>query len=387
MFLFLLACTDPTLPTVEVPAATPVSLRVATFNVSLHGDSAGDIASRLAGDDAQAKDVAAVLQTVRPDVVLLNELDVDADGSTAQRLHDAYLAVAQGDREALDYPHIYVAPSNTGVPSGFDLDINGSVNTTPESNGFGGDAFGFGQYEGQYGFAVFSRFPLDLPRTYQTLAWTDLPDNVQPVDFYGTSAAAAMRLSSKNHIDLPVQIEGRTLHLLASHPTPPSFDGPEDRNGRRNHDEIKLFADYLAGGTTSYHTDDNGNTGALIEGEYFVIVGDLNADPNDGDSYDNAINQLLGHPLVHDPLPTSTGAEEAATTQGGINANHATPPAQDTADFNDFAVGNLRIDYALPSTSLTTNGSGVFWPAEADADAELAGVSDHHLVWVDIEVP
>jgi len=33
---------------------------------------------------------------------------------------------------------------------------------------------------------------------------------------------------------------GQVIHILASHPTPPVFDGVEDRNGRRNHDEIRL---------------------------------------------------------------------------------------------------------------------------------------------------
>ena len=35
-----------------------------------------------------------------------------------------------------------------------------------------------------------------------------------------------------------------TVHFLVSHPTPPVFDGPEDRNGPRNYDEIRFWADY-----------------------------------------------------------------------------------------------------------------------------------------------
>ena len=34
-----------------------------------------------------------------------------------------------------------------------------------------------------------------------------------------------------------IQIDGKTVHFLTSHPTPPVFDGPEDRNGTRNGDE------------------------------------------------------------------------------------------------------------------------------------------------------
>ena len=58
---------------------------------------------------------------------------------------------------------------------------------------------------------------------------------------------AVLRLSCKIHWDVPVQIGSETVHFLVSHPTPPAFDGPEDRNGRRNHDEIRFWADYIPG--------------------------------------------------------------------------------------------------------------------------------------------
>ena len=58
------------------------------------------------------------------------------------------------------------------------------------------------------------------------------------------------RLSSKSHWDVPIRIGRETVHFLVSHPTPPVFDGPEDRNGTRNHDEIRFWADYV--GPTSH---------------------------------------------------------------------------------------------------------------------------------------
>ena len=67
-----------------------------------------------------------------------------------------------------------------------------------------------------------------------------------------------LRLSSKTHVDVPVATSAGTLHILASHPTPPVFDGPEDRNGRRNHDEIRLFADYVDPDRSAYLVDDRG---------------------------------------------------------------------------------------------------------------------------------
>ncbi len=54
-----------------------------------------------------------------------------------------------------------------------------------------------------------------------------------------------LRLSSKSHWDIPLQIGGAIVHVLTAHPTPPVFDGPEDRNGCRNHDEIRLWSDYI----------------------------------------------------------------------------------------------------------------------------------------------
>ena len=57
----------------------------------------------------------------------------------------------------------------------------------------------------------------------------------------GASAAELddVRLSSTSHWGVPVDVDGSTVRFLVSHPTPPVFDGAEDRNGTRNHDEIR----------------------------------------------------------------------------------------------------------------------------------------------------
>jgi hypothetical protein len=181
--------------------------------------------------------------------------------------------------------------------------------------------------------------------------------------------------------------------VLASHPTPPGFDGPEQRNRRRNHDEIRFWADYVSVLTvSSYIYDDTGVGGGLKVGERFVVVGDQNSDPHDGDSWPGAIQQLLKHPRVQDPLPASKGGPEAAARQGGANLTHVSDPAYDTADFNDDpAPGNLRVDYVLPSENLLVMGAGVWWPALGEPGAELTGeypfpTSDHRPVYVDVRV-
>jgi hypothetical protein len=191
---------------------------------------------------------------------------------------------------------------------------------------------------------------------------------------------------------VPIRVQGRVIHLLASHPTPPVFDGPEDRNGTRNFDEIRLWADYITPGRTSrYIYDDQGRRGGL-RGEHFVIVGDQNSDPRDGDSIPGAIQQLLRHKRVNaSNRPASEGAVEAAALQGGANATHLSNPRFDTADFADTAPGNLRADYVLPSRELDIEDSGVFWPKQDDPLFRLVGIfpfpsSDHRLVWIDLRV-
>ena len=244
--------------------------------------------------------------------------------------------------------------------------------------------------------AVLSRFPIDrgAVRTFRLFRWADMPGNLIPTDFYSPAERAALRLSSKSHWDLPIRIGRRTVHFLVSHPTPPTFDGPEDRNGRRNHDEIRFWADYVAGGrAASYVHDDRGRRGGLPKGASFVIAGDQNADPLDGDSVDQAVDQLLDSKRVQDPLPTSAGGPEAAARQGGANTTHRGDPRFDTADFNDSpAPGNLRADYVLPSRrGLRVADAGVFWPVPSDPLSRLTGEfpfpsSDHRAVWVDLLV-
>ena len=372
------------------------TLRVATFNLSLNRANAGDLVTDLStGANAQARTVAEIIQRANPDVVLLNEFDYVEGGIAVDLFRENYLEVGQQGADPVEYPYAFVAPSNTGIPSGFDLNNNGTV-------GGGDDAFGFGNYEGQYGMVVLSKHPIvtDDVRTFQKFLWKDMPGallpddpaTAAPADWYSPEELAVFRLSSKSHWDVPVQVGDQTVHVLASHPTPPTFDSTEDRNGRRNHDEIRFWADYVTPGQGRYIYDDEGVRGGLSPAESFVILGDQNADPLDGDSVDAAIDQLLGNRRIQDPLPASAGAVEAAALQGGANATHRGDPRYDTADFADTAPGNLRADYVLPSRQLGIADAGVFWPVQADPLSALTGVfpfpsSDHRLVWVDLEVP
>jgi Endonuclease/Exonuclease/phosphatase family len=374
------------------------SARFATFNASLNRTLEGELIEDLSEpDDVQAQAVAEVIQRVRPDVLLINEFDFDAAGEAARLFQRNYLSIGHNGARPIHYRYRFVAPSNTGIPSGFDLDNNGTV-------GGPNDAFGFGAFPGQFGMAVYSRYPIlrHHLRTFQHFLWRDMPGALlpddpatpAPADWYSAEELAVFRLSSKSHWDVPVLVGGKVVHTLVSHPTPPVFDGPEDRNGTRNHDEIRLWADYVLPSRSGYIYDDEGRQGGLKPGARFVIMGDQNADPFDGDSVAGAAQQLLDNPRVNTSLtPTSPGGPEQALLQGFANTTHRGDPAFDTADFLDNpGPGNLRADYVLPSRNLRMLDGAVFWPLSTDPLFRLVGVfpfptSDHRLVWVDVRVP
>ena len=403
------------------PAAAAAPIRVATFNLSLYSQNSGEILARLQSrDDPQARHLAEIIQRVRPDVILLNEIDDDPQGAVLDAFCQNYLAVPQnvsgspdGPAKPLEFAHRFRAPTNTGRHSGFDLGRNGAVDSTPNSDAFAADAWGYGRYHGQYGMAILSKYPIDATgvRTFQNFRWRDMPDaklpddpkTTEPADWYPAAALEQFPLSSKSHWDVPITIDGQRIHLLASHPTPPTFDGPEDRNGRRNHDELRFWIDYTGPVEQgAYIYDDNGQRGGLAaspvksdspEEHSFVILGDLNGDPHDGDGKAGIAALLEAPQLLRYPSPSSSGAVEQAKLQAGANLRHLGDPAHDTCDPADGpGPGNLRIDYVLPSTDLRVAKAGVFWPETTDPLFQLAGVhpfpsSDHRLVWIDVELP
>lgn len=405
--LFIAACRSttppvpvPAEPTAAVAAPAPVeavdegTLRLAAYNIE-------DVrtADVLDPDQPRLKRAAAYIQSLRPDILLVAEVTYDypgapdvpegaAAGQNGQRFADNFLAVAQGPRLApLRYRAVSVE-TNTGMPSGFDLDRDGeSVRwypqpergvdgqpgpQSPQGRRYGNDAWGFGIYPGQYAFTLLVREDFevleDSIRTFRYLRWSDLPGHRMPVDESGASwygeAAPFVRLSSKNHAVIPVRLPGgRVLHVLASHPTPPAFDGPEARNKRRNYDEIRLWADFLSG--ADYLVDDRGRRGGLAPGAPFVIIGDLNADPNEGSTLEGAIQQLLEHPRVDGrfrPIADATGQARYPNL-----------------DPDDTATWGRRVDYVLPSRELRVLRGGILRP-----DPDGPPVSDHFMVWLDV---
>ena len=338
---------------------------MATYNVSLFGKRSGEIARRLdAGDDRQAQSIARVIASVDPDILLICEIDHDAgvaaDEQPVAKLVRQYLLPQTGGV----YQTIRSLPSNTGLISGLDLNNDDRV-SLPQ------DGWGFGRFEGQYAFAVVSRYELDDAslRTFQNYLWSQFRPDGGPVmpdgrPYYSPQIWRRLRLSSKNHVDLPFQTPRGTVHLLASHPTPPVFDGPEDRNGLRNADEIQFWTQYVDRGTSQPQIiDDAGCVGGLATGQSFVIAGDLNSDPLRGESDQSAIRELTAAAAVTAWTPTSSHGSDA------------------TAYFGNRPI---RVDYVIPSSDLRVVGGGVVDPLSGPLLVDVKA-SDHRLVWIDVD--
>ena len=245
-------------------------------------------------------------------------------------------------------------PSNTGIPSGFDLNNNGVV-------GGPDDAFGFGFFPGQFGMAVYSQLP-DPHRRGPHLPEVPLEGHAGRAPARRPRDAGAGRLVlARRARRLPPVVEeplgrpdpdrrqGRPL------PGEPS-DAAGLRRPRGPQRHPQLRRDPLLG--RLHHTRSRAplhlrrrrrHRVASSAGALFVIAGDQNSDPLDGDSIPGSIQQLLEHPLVNAKrLRERRARSQQAALQGGANPTHRSDPRFDTADFADNAPGNLRADYVLP---------------------------------------
>ena len=370
---------------------TSTEIRVATFNVSMEAlnyapyvkgkapnVSGDELNAALNSDHQQIKNIAEIIQRTNPDIILLNEFDRDNDRHQSIKVFlSKYLNKSQQGQNSVNYPYFFQGAVNTGVVAPFDVNNDQKTGDSPS------DTYGFGYFPGHFGMVLLSKYPIDIKniRTFQMFKWKDMPNALQPIDpetkqpWYNAKAWDGMRLSSKSHWDVPVKVNNKILHVLASHPTPPVFDGPEDRNGKRNHDEIRFWNDYITEGKNGYIYDDNGTVGGITPDASFVIMGDQNASSVDGDAVKSGITNLLAHKNIQDPLPASDGGK-AHTKNNPNSVNHT-------------AHWRMRADYVLPSKAgIKIVNSGVFWPLTQAPEFRLikdrSASSDHRLVWVDL---
>jgi hypothetical protein len=322
------------------------TLRIATFHAELSREGPGLLLRDILRSDPQVEAAARVIAHADPDVLVLLGIDYDyglvALGAFADRVAAA----------GAIYPYRFALRPNTGRATGLDMDGDGRL-------GGPRDAQGYGRFAGEGGMAVLSRLPIDADavRDFSGLLWRDLPGAVLP-DGMAAEVKAVQRLSTTGHWVVPIRLAGGgSLRLLAWHATPPVFDGPEDRNGLRNHDEAALWLRLLDG------TLPDGPPAAP-----FVLLGDANIDPDRSEGRPEALRLLLAHPGLQDPRPAGAG---------GLA----------TADFPEAgAPGRMRADYALPSAELALRAAGVVWPEDGDPFLPVVqAASRHRLVWVDVE--
>ncbi|MDR7348064.1 3-phytase [Enteractinococcus fodinae] len=363
-----------------VVAETPEdALRVATYNANLTRESSGELFEELSAPGAEdATAVARAVQTVRPDVLVLTGIDVDAGDNVAKAFNTNYLAVGGDEHTGITYPYFYTSDSNAGVDSGADLNRDGTI-------GEPGDALGYGSFPGQSSMIVFSKHPLDEAnvRDFTSLSWEAMPDNNMPARLTDLERNI-IPLASVSHWDIPVEVDGETLHVLATS----TADSSESTYGTaRNHDQIRFWQDYLDP-DTEYILDHRGDRGPLPEDDAFVIAGSLKADPTGkGPGDPTAITSLLESSQIIDPEPART-LSVSGLGRGLLpdtpDAPHHTAPSPLGGD------ESYRADYVLPSADLEVLDSGVL---ETDSPASAQGffglptdTNANRIVWADIVV-
>ena len=173
-------------------------------------------------DDLQAANIAAIPQHTRPDIVILNEFDyVEIQRSSCSAPN--YLLLSQNGAQPIDYPYFFVAPSNTGVPSGFDLDNDGTT-------GYPTDAFCSVTSPASTGWSCCPASGSSPTRPGRSRTSRGCPSPApgcprpayrRPADWYRPTRPGGAAAVVEVALDAPIDVDGRIIHILASHPTPP----------------------------------------------------------------------------------------------------------------------------------------------------------------------
>ena len=328
---------------------------MATYDCGMAQSGPGLLLQHLEkADDPSIEAGIAVIRRLDADVLLLTGFDYDYDGAALSALQSRLSGLG------LTYPEALALRPNGGIPTGLDLDHDGAL-------GGPRDAQGYGHFAGQGGMAILSRYPIDREgiRDFSALLWQDLPGADLPPDMT-EEAKAIQRLSTSGHYEVPVvYAPGKTFRLLAFSATPPVFDGPEDRNGRRNSDEAALWLRLLDGALPQ-----------APPAAPFVVIGEPGLDPKDGEGKPASLLSLMAR--LQDPQPRGTSGRQEPGQRGD--------PALDT-DLLKSGQG-LRLDMILPSKDIAVTGAGVQWPADSDPfAATLAAASSHRPVWIRLALP
>ena len=348
-----------------LPRLAAAEVVVATYNSDLSSYGPGLVLQHLLkANDPQTEAAIAVIQHLNADVLLLTDIDYDYENA-------ALIALQSRLRKlGVEYPEVIALRPNTGISTGMDIDRDGAL-AGPR------DAQAYGRFSGQAGMAILSKLPIDRAHIVDLTAflWKDLPKADLPPDMT-EDAKALQRLSTSGHYIVPISYApDHKLNLLVWSATRPVFDGPEDRNGRRNADETALWLHFLAGDLPQIPPE----TGTYAAPKTpFLLMGQPNLDPKDGQGNSNHLNALMALPALQDPQPQGTSGRTDP-----YNGN----TSRDTALLPKSGIG-LRLDMILPSADIEVTGSGVLWPPDSDPfSATLTLASRHRPVWVKLALP
>ena len=299
-------------------------------------------------DDPALIETLQRIATLRPDVAALQSFDFDHD-------HVA-LQLVQSRLEELGHamPFRFALMPNAGVFTGFDLNRDGRFDRAS-------DRQGYGEFTGQGGIAILSRYPIETQEAQDLSAvlWKDIPATQIPRAYFSPQEVDALRLQSVAAWDVPIRLPGGVVHVLATQASSPVFDGPENRNGLRNADQLRFWKGYVENMT-----------------QPFVLMGGLNNDPFDGEGLNPPLRALLGSPALQDTRPRSN-------PRSVQDPAHLGPTLQDTVDWGR-EIGSLRVDYVLPSAGLRVVRSGVDWGSH---ERDHEDMPLHKPVWVELTMP
>ncbi len=330
-------------------AAGAESYRFLTYNAELTRKGPGLLVRDLMRfEDAALIETLQRIVELKPDVAALQSFDFDHNHVALQLVQDRLAELGHA------MPYRFALMPNAGQSTGFDLNRDGRLDTAS-------DRQGYGQFLGQGGVAILSRHPIETQaaKDLSSLLWKDLPDAHLPKDYFTAQELDVLRLHGVAAWDVPVHLPGGTVHVLAVQASSPVFDGPENRNGLRNADQLRFWDDYVS----------------EME-QPFVLMGGLNNDPFDGEGLSPPLRSLLGNAALQDTRPRSAPRDEQ-------DPLHLGPTLEDTVDWGR-EIGSLRVDYILPSAGLGVVASGVDWGDDAQNHEDAPA---HRPVWVDLTVP
>jgi 3-phytase len=362
----------------------PVRLRVGHFNLREMST-----AKLLDESDEQATAAAQILARFAPDIISINELQFDMQGVPTPSMPGAPGTTGWGQFDVFGADNAHRLADRiaaAGTPEGYEhrLIFVGNSGYYWEGSTLGFDWFilrGWGEFRGRFNTAILSRYPilLDQVRIISDVPWDALPENhiAKMKAETGIDVPPGFPIFEKGLNIVPVQVNDEVLHLVLLHTVSPAFD---PINPYRNYDELRALVMFLDGQLPGVEP--------LPPDAKFMIVGDLNADPDDGDGLPGAIQQVLDHPSVIAVFGAGAGTKgnngQYNTYLSGCGLDDGSIVQNPTQKFQ------LQLDYLLPSTNLGEPlETFLFFPdfQTEREDFDLAcRASDHRFAYTDIQL-